>query len=108
MRVVEIASWKRLEKPTRAAAVFTRAPSSVDVAEVIVGGEVRAVSVSCIVRACLSAAASRSRVEAFTFFSRTLRRRIGRAQLWLLDALRKNIKSRNDVFPRTRSRDQIL
>jgi hypothetical protein len=74
MRVVEIASWKRLEKPTRAAAVFTRAPSSFDVAEVIVGGEVRAVSVSCVVRACLSAAASRSRVEAFTFFSRTLRR----------------------------------
>jgi hypothetical protein len=68
MRVVEIASWKRLEKPTRAGAVFTRAPSSFDVAEVIVCGEVRAVSVSCVVRACLSAAASRSRVEAFTFF----------------------------------------
>jgi hypothetical protein len=53
---------------------------SFDVAEVIVGGEVRVVSVSCVVRACLSAAASRSRVEAFTFFLGRYDGRIGRSR----------------------------
>ena len=44
---MEIASWKRLEKPTRAGAVFTRASSSVDVAEAIVDGKY----VRCLCRA---------------------------------------------------------
>jgi hypothetical protein len=50
MCVVEIAVRKRLAKPPGAAAVSWRASSPVDVAEAIMDGEVRAVSVSCVVR----------------------------------------------------------
>jgi hypothetical protein len=47
---VEITSRGRLAKPHGAAAVSWRASSSVDVAEAIVGGDVRAVFVSCVAR----------------------------------------------------------
>ena len=66
---VEITSRGRLEKPPGASAVSTAVSwCCFDVSEVIVDGEVRVVSVSCVVRACVCAA-TRSEVEAFNFSS---------------------------------------
>jgi hypothetical protein len=54
---VEITSRGRLEKPPAASAVSTGVSwCCFDVSKVIVDGEVRVVSVSCVVRACVCAA----------------------------------------------------